>query len=118
MAMMIAIQGTPDFKDYNIFLRAMGVALSAIKEEDPYFYLYTAGPANINNFVLEFVNLSERGMKSRGKKIKFYKVAPKWIEENLNQFNYFTFLCAPNQQASPLAKKAESLGVDLGIFKY
>lgn len=115
---MIAIQGTPDFKDYNIFLRAMGVALSAIKEEDPYFYLYTAGPANINNFVLEFANLSERGMKSRGKKIKFYKVAPKWIEENLDQFNYFAFLNTPKQPVSSLAKKAQESGVELGIFHY
>jgi hypothetical protein len=57
-------------------------------------------------------------MKSRGKKIKFYKVAPKWIEENLNEFNYFAFLCSPDQHASPLAKKAESFGIELGIFKY
>lgn len=116
--MMIAIQGTPEFKDYNIFLRAMGVALSNINNEDPYFYLYTAGPANINNFVLEFTNLSERGMKSRGKKIKFYKVAPKWIEENLNQFNYFAFLNNPKQPVSTLAKKAQDSGIELGIFQY
>jgi hypothetical protein len=115
--MMVAIQGTAKFKDYSIFLRAMGVALSNIKNEDPYFYLYTAGPANINNFVSEFSNLSERGLKSRGKKIKVYKVAPMWIEENINQFSYFAFLNNSKEPVSSLAKKAQEVGIELGIFQ-
>ena len=46
-------------------------------------------------------------MKARGKKIKFYKVATQWIEENLEHVNYFAFLSKPNQPLSRLAANAE-----------
>jgi hypothetical protein len=47
----------------------MAVAMSSMKNEDNTLSIYTAGPSNINDMVLEFTNLSERGFKSRGKKI-------------------------------------------------
>ena len=90
--MIVGVQGTSSFEDYNVFLRSMGVALSGMQEADQYFYIYSAGPAKVNSMIMEFVNLSERGMKSRGKKIKFYKVAPTWISENIKDINYFVFL--------------------------
>ena len=73
--MIVAVQGTNDFDDYNIFIRAMGVAMSSMGEEDKEFVIYSVGPVRVNSFVSEFCNLSERGMKGRGRKIKFYKVS-------------------------------------------
>ena len=32
--MIVGVQGTPSFKNYNIFLRAMAVALSELKEDE------------------------------------------------------------------------------------
>ena len=93
--MIVAVQGTKEFNDYNVFLRAMSVALSGMKENDSEFIVYSVGPAKVNNFVSEFCNLSERGMKARGKKIKFYNAAPIWLSENINQINYFSFLSRP-----------------------
>lgn len=116
--MMIAVQGTNEFNDYQVFLRAMSVALSCMDDSDKYFYVYAAGPAKVNSFVLEFCNLSERGMKARGKKIKSYRTPPQWIEDNLEQFNYFAYLSKPNQQLSSLANKANAAGVEVGIFQY
>lgn len=116
--MIVAVQGTPSFSDYQVVLRAMGVAMSSMQPEDQYFYLYSAGPANINKMITEFVNLSERGMKSRGKKIKFYPVPPSWIEENFNQINYFAFFSLPNEKNSGLIAKAQLHNVEVGIFKY
>ena len=116
--MIVAVQGTTDFNDYNVFIRAMGVAMSAMKEEDNEFYIYSAGPAKINSMVSEFSNLSERGMKARGKKIKFYKVPPSWIDENMIDINYFAFLSKPNQSVSKLVAKAELQNVEVGIFRY
>lgn len=116
--MMVAVQGTNSFSDYGVFLRAMSVALSNMKPEDKYFYIYTIGPTNINSFVLEFCNLSERGMKSRGKKIKQYRVSPQWVDENLKDFDYFAFLSQPKQAMSALAQKAEYIGVETGTFQY
>ena len=116
--MIVGVQGSKSFDDYQVFLRAMGVALSGAKEEDPYFYIYTAGPAKINSMVMEFVNVSERSMRSRGKKIKMYKVPPSWIEENIQDFNYFAFLSTPNDSVSKLVKEAELKNIEVGIFRY
>ena len=116
--MIVAVQGTKSFDDYNVFLRAMGVAMSVLPDNDKYFYLYSAGPANINAMVSEFSNLSEKGMKSRGKKIKFYKVPPSWIEENIAEVNYFAYLSKPKESVSKLVDTAQSHNVEVGIFRY
>lgn len=116
--MIVAVQGTNDFDDYNIFIRAMGVALSTMQENDKEFVIYSAGPARVNSFVSEFSNLSERGMKARGRKIKFYKVATTWLEENIANINYFAFLSKPKQQNSKLVGVAQLNNIEVGIFKY
>ncbi len=116
--MIVAVQGTKEFNQYNIFLRAMSVALSGMKDEDSEFIIYSAGPLKINNFVSEFSNLSERGMKARGKKIKFYNVAPAWLGEHINQINYFAFLSNPKEPKSKLVLTAEANNIDVGLFKY
>jgi hypothetical protein len=116
--MIVGVQGTGSFDDYKVFLRAMGVAMSSLSEQDLHFYIYSAGPGNVNDMVSEFVNLSERGMKSRGKKIKMYKVAPSWISENIKDINYFAFLSKENEQLSKLIDEAKTNNVDYGIFRY
>lgn len=116
--MIVAVHGTVDFDDYQVFLRAMSVALSGMAEEDKEFIVYSAGPAKINSFVSEFCNLSERGMKARGKKIKFYKAPMSWIEENMSYVNYLAFLSKPKQPVSKLVSVAELNNVEVGIFRY
>lgn len=114
--MNVAVQGTKEFSDYTIFLRAMGVALSDV--EDGEFNVYTAGPAQINSYTAEFCNRSENSLKQRGIKVRFYKVPASFIEENAESFNYFAFLSAPNQRPSRLAATMELSGVEVGIFRY
>jgi hypothetical protein len=116
--MIVAVHGTADFDDYQVFLRAMSVALSGMKDGDKEFTVYSAGPAAINSFVSEFCNLSERGMKARGRKIKFYKVPNSWIEENMSHVNYLAFLSKPQQAVSKLIAVAEKNNVEVGIFRY
>ncbi len=116
--MIVGVQGTSSFDDYQIFLRAMGVALSGMPAGDDYFYIYSAGPSNVNKMVMEFANISEKGMKSRGKKIKMYKVAPSWISENFSEVNYFVYLAKPKEINSKLVAEAQLNNVEVGIFKY
>jgi hypothetical protein len=116
--MIVAVQGSKEFNDYNVLLRAMGVAMSGLSDDDPYFYIYSAGPAKINSMISEFSNLSERGMKARGKKIKYYKVPPSWILENMSQVNYFAYLTTPNDGVTKLVGEAQLNNVEVGIFKY
>jgi hypothetical protein len=116
--MIVAVHGTNEFNDYQVFLRAMSVALSGMQDGDTEFIVYSAGPASVNSFVSEFCNLSERGMKSRGRKIKFYKVPSSWIEENMLSVNYLAFLSRPHQSVSKLVKTAEKNNIEVGIFRY
>ncbi len=116
--MLIAIQGSKNFNDYNVFLRAIGVAMSGLPEDDKYISIYSAGPAKINSMVSEFSNMSERGLKARGKKIKYYKVPPSWVSENMDNVNYFAFLTTPNENNSSLVADAQMKDVEVGIFKY
>jgi hypothetical protein len=92
--------------------------MSDMKNGDSELYIYSAGPAKINSMVLEFCNLSERGMKSRGMKIKNYKVPPSWVSENMEHVNYFVFLSKPKQSISKLAAEAELKNIQVGIFRY
>lgn len=114
--MNIAVQGTKEFTDYNVFLRAMGVALSDVGDGE--FNVYTAGPAQINSFTAEFCNRSENSLKQRGIKVRFYRVPASYIEENSESFDYFAFLSAPNQSKSRLTASMELAGVEVGIFRY
>lgn len=115
--MIIGVQGTNSFNDYSVFLRAMGVAMSDMKD-DKELFIYSFGPAKINNFVAEFCNLSERGMKARGKKIRFYKVPISWGQENISSFNYFAYFCLPKENTSVLVTQAELADVEVGIFQF
>lgn len=116
--MIVAVQGTNSFEDYNVFLRAMGVAMSSMNEEDREFLIYSAGPAKINSMVSEFSNLAERGMKARGKKIRYFKVPPIWMEENIASFNYVAFFSKPKEPVSKVVASAELNDIEVGIFRY
>ena len=118
--MIVGVQGTSSFNNYNIFLRSMAVALSELEEQDREFLIYSAGPNNINMMAMEFVNLSERGMKARGKKIKYHMVPPSEIDEKMYVagIDYFVFLSNPNEQKSKLVYQAEQNQIDVGIFQY
>jgi hypothetical protein len=112
----IVVQGTKEFSDYNVFMRAMGVALSGIKDKE--FNVYSVGPAQINSFTSEFCNMSENSLKQRGIKTKFYRVPQSFVEENMKTVDYVAFLSTPNQKPSKLVASAELSGVEVGLFRY
>lgn len=116
--MNVVVQGTSSFEDYNVFLRAMGVAMSGMSQDDNEINIYSVGPARINSMVLEFCNLSERSMKARGKKIKHYKVPPTWVDENMEYMSYFAYLSKPKETTSKLVAKAQLKNIEVGIFRY
>lgn len=114
--MNIVVQGTKEFSDYNVFMRAMGVALSGIRDKE--FNVYSVGPAQINSFTAEFCNMSENSLKQRGIKTKFYRVPQSFVEENMETVDYVAFLSTPNQKPSKLVASAELSGVEIGLFRY
>lgn len=116
--MIVGVQGTSSFDNYNIFLRSMAVALSELEEQDKDFIVYSAGPNNINMMAMEFVNLSERGMKSRKKNIKFFKVTSEWLEENIKDINHFAFLSNPKEPVSKVVHLSKLNNINTNVYTF
>lgn len=117
--MLISVEGTKSFNDYDIFMRAMGVALSA-DYLDQKIEVWSAGPQNINRFTAAFCNSSENFLKQKGFKISFKRLPISYIGSNMGQVDYFAFFSLPNQKntESKLLPSAEYYQVETGIFKY
>lgn len=116
--MIIGIQGTKSFSDYNIFLRAMGTALSMLGKDDDQVSVYSSGPAGINSMALEFCNISERSLKARGIRIRFVKVPPSWIKSNIHDIDYFAYFSKPKEPLSDLVDLAEAKDVEVGVYRF
>lgn len=116
--MIVAIQGTKSFDDYAIFLRAMGTALRSLADDDSEITIYSAGPVNINEFGLEFSNISERSLKARGIKIKFIKVPPTWLETNIKSIDYLAYFSKPKEPVSKLVDLADAKDIEVGVYRY
>ena len=116
--MKVGIQGTKAFEDYNVFLRAMRVALSEIKEGDEEFFIYTAGPVKVNAFAMEFINITERSLKSQGIRTRVFKLPPKALKGIMHEIDYFAFFSKPKELTSDLVREAEDKDIEVGIFRY
>lgn len=116
--MKVGIQGTKNFNDYSVFLRAIGNALRNMPEEDKELIIFSAGPLAINQFALEFINISERSLKARGIKIKIVKVPPSWFKTNIKEISYFAFFSKPKETVSDIVDLAESKDIEVGVYRY
>lgn len=116
--MIIAVQGSRNFNDYSIFLRAMRTALSGMSEDDKEISIYSVGPVRVNAMSLEFSNVSERGLKARGIKINTRKVTPDWLESNMSNVDYFAFFSKPGERISDLVDVADNVGIDAGVYTF
>jgi hypothetical protein len=116
--MIIVVEGTRSFEDYEVFMRAMGVALSA-PNDDSEIQVWSLGPHKINNFTAAFCNSSENFLKQKGFKIRFSKVNAGWVRDNLEYVNYYAFFSLPKESLSNITKTAQQLeGCEVGIFRY
>jgi hypothetical protein len=116
--MIVAIQGTRSFSDYNIFLRAMGTAMSSMAGDDKEITIYAAGGANINSMGMEFSNISERSLKARGIRIKLVKVPPKWLKQNIHVIDYLAYFSKPKEPTSDVVDLAEAKDIEVGIYRF
>ena len=118
--MIVGIQGNRNFNDYSIFLRGIGVALRTLNEsaEDREFIIYSSGPKNINDFVLEFMNVNERSFKAYGIKTKFIKVPPKWLVEHVSSLDYVLYFGVPREDLPEIVKVAEAKDIEVGGYRY
>lgn len=116
--MIVAIQGSRNFDEYAIFLRAMGTAMSMLAPDDKEILIYSAGPHRINEMGLEFANISERSLKARGIKIRVHKVPPKWIKEHIHDVSYLAYFGRPKEPVSDLVDLADAKDIEVGVYRY
>jgi len=116
--MKIGVQGTNSFSDYTVFLRAMRVALSDIEKNDSELIVFSAGPSKVNSFAMEFINITERTMKSHGIRSRVVKVPPSRLKSLMDELDYFAFFSIPKEPESYLVKEAKDKDIEVGIFRY
>lgn len=116
--MIVGIQGSRNFSDYSIFLRAMGTVLSSMGSSDSELIILSAGPYKTNSMVMEFINVSERGLRSRGISTKVVKVSPNWLKSKMYTLNHFIYLALPKEPLSELVKEAEDKDIYVGVYRY
>jgi hypothetical protein len=115
--MIIGMQASRNFNDYQIFLRAMGTALYDIGE-DTEFTIITAGPHKLNDMAMEFINISERTLKNKGIKTKVVKMPPVALKERIHDMDAFFYFSLPKETPSDLVKEAEDKDVEVFIYRY
>lgn len=117
--MLVAVQGSKSFNDYQVFLRGIGTALREIADgDDKEFIIFSAGPKNINEFVHEFMNINERSLKAYGIKSKIVKIPPSWIENHLNEVDYLLYFSKPKEALPPIVEIADGKDIEVGVYRY
>lgn len=117
--MILGIQGTKSFNQYDsVFLRGMGRALSSMQLNDDNFIVYSAGPANINSMAMEFINITERSLKSRGVRTRVNKVPPSWVKEHIHELDMFLYFCSPKESYSDIYDLALKKDVEAEIYRF
>lgn len=116
--MIVGVQGSKNFNDYSIYLRAMTRAMALFNKGDKEFTIMSAGPQNVNGHVMEFTNIAENTFKSNGVKVKVVKVPPSWFEKNMHDVDFFAYFCQPKESVSPLVRHAEDKDVEVAVYRY
>lgn len=115
--MIVVVQGTKSFDDYSVFLTAMRSALIQIDPSDRELTVLSAGPLKINDMVMEFVNVSEKTLKSKGIKARYAKIHPEWIMHNHQDISFYAYLCKPKEDLGSIVKDAQNKDVNVQIYR-
>ena len=110
------MQGHKDFNDYPVFMRAMAVAMSGYEGDK--IEVFSLGPINVNQFVAQFCNISEDGMRGRGMSIRFYTRPYSWAKDYIGDMNYVAYLAGKPRFVPPVIKLANEYEVENGIFLF
>ena len=109
-------QGSRNFNDYSVFLRAMFTSLSMMDPSDKTFIIYSAGPLRINQMSEEYINVSN--FRSRGIKAKFMRVNEDFIKANIDDIDYVTYFCNKGEPIGNLISFAEENNVEVGPYRF
>lgn len=112
--MIIVVEGTKNFNSYDTFVRAMGVALSNLKDSS--IEVWSIGPHNVNNYTAAFCNITENYLRQKKIKVSFSRMHYSVVENNLHRVDYYAFFGSKKDQISKVCANAELHGIETGIF--
>lgn len=116
--MIIVVEGTKMFSDYELFMNGMGTALSLVGNDNQ-IQVWSIGPHKINSFTAAFCNTSENYLKNKGFKISFFKVNEDWVRKNIDHVNYHSYFSLPKEPVSKFTEYMQKQeGLEVGIFRY
>jgi hypothetical protein len=121
--MNIIISGTEKFQDYHTFMRAVIVAIDeSLKPDDNKINLYSVGGYKTNQFTAEFVNRSERYLKQKGIKPRYYIVPKKDVAEKFDNYEVDMLLYLSDKKENleifdSLVTAAQNRDIDVRIYK-
>ena len=121
--MNIVISGTEKFQDYHTFMRAVIVAIDeSLKPDDNKINLYSVGGYKTNQFTAEFVNRSERYLKQKGIKPRYYIVPKKDVAEKFDNYEVDMLLYLSDKKENleifdSLVTAAQNRDIDVRIYK-
>ena len=113
--MIICVEATKSFDDYNVFMRAMGVALNSAKPNGE-VNIWVVNSHRLNHFARSFFNITESYLKSHKIKTRVVPVTKQYAALRLGKVDYFAYCCRKREPMSSLAKEAESLSKEVGVF--
>ena len=119
----IIISGTEKFQDYHTFMRAVIVAIDeSLKPDDNKINLYSVGGYKTNQFTAEFVNRSERYLKQKGIKPRYYIVPKKDVTEKFDNYGVDMLLYLSGKKENleifdSLVTAAQNRDIDVRIYK-
>jgi hypothetical protein len=113
----VGVQGSRSFSDYQIFLRAMRTILSEMGE-DKQLTIYSAGPHKVNQMIIEFLNITEKSIRSLGISARLVRLSPKTLKSEMGEMDNFVYLCKPKETLSELVKEAEDKDIFVGVYRY
>lgn len=116
--MIIVVEGTKTFSDYELFMRGMSEALK-YHDNSNEIQVWSLGPHKINSFTAAYCNITENYLKAKGFKVSFSKVNSDWVRKNIGYVGYHAFFSLPKE---PLSKftvyMQQQEGLEVGIFRY
>ena len=114
--MIICIEGSRSFDDYDVFMRAMGVALSGAKP-DSNVAIWVINSHKLNNFARSLFDIKESHFKSHKIKARVVPVTRHYAELRLADIDYFVYCCRKRDKVSSLVAEAELLDTEVGVFR-
>ena len=116
--MVIVVEGTKAFDNYETFMSGMTTALS-IPNLNNEITVWSLGPHKINSFTAAFCNSAENYLKQKGFKVSFSKINQDWVRTNIEYVDYYALFTLPKEPVTKFFTYMEHQeNVKTGIFRF